>query len=325
MQWRWSIPLTAVLAFTLIPPLHAQAPGAPLETEATLPVEALHQVQSSDNLHLLAAYYYGDARQWVRIFETNRGAIRNVNIISPGQILRIVLSPGWTPQENYADWKRQVREGVPLVDISPSGAPLESPNLPQRDGVVVDGSAEKAAVQGLYGGDSPQDVFRRAKAAVEQGDPRMVFRLLPPDTLAVMGFTVVQGAKLGIDMKAAMEGGDKVQAQKELDSVLKKHGVKDLPKDAPPFDLNDEEAVLAAAREMFEGVDVIALMDDMQALMRRFGFGGGGWKFTEIPDVDAELTNIEIQGDRATGTVGDEPVTFVKVNGRWYVEADGKN
>ncbi|MGH7378365.1 MAG: hypothetical protein ACREKK_13230, partial [Candidatus Methylomirabilales bacterium] len=42
------------------------APGSFEEMLANLPVEALHQVQREDNLHLIAAYYYGDARQWPR-------------------------------------------------------------------------------------------------------------------------------------------------------------------------------------------------------------------------------------------------------------------
>jgi len=34
------------------------------------PVE--HSIRSGDNLHLIAGYYYGDPRQWQKIWKTNR-------------------------------------------------------------------------------------------------------------------------------------------------------------------------------------------------------------------------------------------------------------
>ncbi|MFQ5881075.1 MAG: LysM peptidoglycan-binding domain-containing protein [Candidatus Methylomirabilales bacterium] len=116
MQWRWPNVLSALLVLIAATSLEAQEPRAspPAGSEATLPVEALHQVQPTDNLHLLAAYYYGDARQWARIFETNRDAIKNPNLIHPGQIFRILLPPGWTPREPYTHWKRRLRGAVKL-------------------------------------------------------------------------------------------------------------------------------------------------------------------------------------------------------------------
>ncbi|MFQ5847350.1 MAG: LysM peptidoglycan-binding domain-containing protein [Candidatus Methylomirabilales bacterium] len=136
MQWRRAIPLSALLILCVLTPLEAQAPGSLPGTgsEASVPVEALHQVQSSDNLHLLAAYYYGDARQWVRILETNRPAIQNPSVIHPGQILRIFLSPDWTPPEPYAKWKHRVREEGPPATLTPSKAPEQSSSLPTPEG-----------------------------------------------------------------------------------------------------------------------------------------------------------------------------------------------
>jgi hypothetical protein len=111
MQWRWPIPLTTFLILVVVTPLYAQAPAG-TASEAASPIEALHQVQSNDNLHLLAAYYYGDARQWVQILNTNRDGIQNPNLIQPGQILRISLSPKWNPSEPYMEWRRRVGETI---------------------------------------------------------------------------------------------------------------------------------------------------------------------------------------------------------------------
>lgn len=49
----------------------------------------LYQVQRGDDLHWLAAKFYGDARQWVKIYEANRSAIANPNRLQIGQTLTI--------------------------------------------------------------------------------------------------------------------------------------------------------------------------------------------------------------------------------------------
>lgn len=311
MQWRWPVSLFALLILVVVTPLEAQVPEpAPGPgSQETAPVEALHQVQSRDNLHLLAAYYYGDARQWVRILETNRRAIQNPSVIHPGQILHIFLSPGWTPEENYADWKHRVRETGPPPKLS-------LPQVSRPEGTT--NGAPKGAAMDLEGGESPQDVFNRAKAAADKDDMRSFFRLISPDGRAQMGFAMVLAAKTAIGMKASMEGGSEADAQKGLDALLEKHGVKNFPEGAPPVNLEDKAAVAALAQEIFAGVDVIDLIEDMQAYFRKLGFQGGTMKLTK--SIEGDLTDLKIEGDRATGMAGGKPGTFVKVNGRWYLE-----
>ena len=78
--------------------------------------DALHEVLPGDNLHLIAGYYYGDARQWERIWEANRDQLPNPNRIERGALLRIpdpVL-----PDESYADFVARSR-GV----VAPGGGP----------------------------------------------------------------------------------------------------------------------------------------------------------------------------------------------------------
>jgi len=144
MQWRWPIPLTTFLILVVVTPLHAQAP-ARTPSEAATPIEALHQVQSNDNLHLLAAYYYGDARQWVQILNTNRDGIRNPSVIQPGQILRISLSPSWNPSEPYLEWRRRV-EVAPPAKITIPEARGQRPAAPKATSPGED--APSAAPQG---------------------------------------------------------------------------------------------------------------------------------------------------------------------------------
>jgi hypothetical protein len=177
----------------------------------------------------------------------------------------------------------------------------------------------------LDGGSSPEDVFHRAKTAADEGDTRGFFQLLPPDTRVQICFVMVTGARMAISMKASMTGSDGGPAEDKLNAMLKKHGVRDLPVNAHPVDLDDEESVLAAARYMFTGVDVVALIEELQSFMSELGFGGGhsGVKTTAGLD-DAELEDLKIEGDRATATVGGEPGTFIRINGRWYLEPENK-
>lgn len=67
--------------------------GAPSE----LPEYRIHIVEAGENLHLLAAEYYNNARLWHRIYNANRDRIEDPNIIHPGQKLLIpVFKEGTT-------------------------------------------------------------------------------------------------------------------------------------------------------------------------------------------------------------------------------------
>lgn len=96
-------------------------PGSFEQTLANLPVEALHQVKTEDNLHLIAAYYYGDARQWPRVYAANRTLIgKNPSVIHRGQVLKVLLPAGWAPLEPYDRFLARVRAtGIPGLTAPP--------------------------------------------------------------------------------------------------------------------------------------------------------------------------------------------------------------
>ena len=79
--------------------------------------DALHEVLPGDNLHLIAGYYYGDCRQWERIWKANRKPVRNPNLLTEGMILRI--PDVTTPEEQYTDFVARVRR-------SPASAAVRS-------------------------------------------------------------------------------------------------------------------------------------------------------------------------------------------------------
>jgi hypothetical protein len=132
-------------------------PGSFEQTLANLPVEALHQVKTEDNLHLIAAYYYGDARQWPRVYGVNRSLIgRNPSVIHRGQIFKILLPAGWAPLEPYDHFLARVRAtGIPgltapieagggrAAEAAPPAAP-EPPAAPASESAAPPAAPEPA-------------------------------------------------------------------------------------------------------------------------------------------------------------------------------------
>jgi hypothetical protein len=75
----------------------------PLQAAATQESrDLMHEVLAGDCLHLIAGYYYGDARMWERIWQANRQSVRNPNVLASGSLL---LVPNATvPSEPYPDF-----------------------------------------------------------------------------------------------------------------------------------------------------------------------------------------------------------------------------
>jgi hypothetical protein len=129
--------VSSVAGMILSLPYSGALAAAPVE-----PQDALHQVLPGDDLHLLAGYYYGDARQWERIWQANRDQVSNPNQIRRGALLRI---PDVTPPaEPYADFvARSRRAQLPLASpakgeaatgsagqMAPSGSPPPAVGAP---------------------------------------------------------------------------------------------------------------------------------------------------------------------------------------------------
>lgn len=58
-----------------------------------VPEAFLYDVKGNDNLHWLAAKFYGDARQWVRIYQANQEKVQYPSLLIIGQQLLIPASP----------------------------------------------------------------------------------------------------------------------------------------------------------------------------------------------------------------------------------------
>ena len=68
---------------------------------------------------------------------------------------------------------------------------------------------------------------------------------------------------------------------------------------------------------------MMSALDDIKAVAPK-GMNMGPRKspVDQFTDMDGDLTNLEINGDTATGKVGDEPIMFRKYEGRWYLYAE---
>lgn len=76
-----------------------------------------HTVKKGEELHLLAGYYFLDCRQWVRIYGSNMGTIKNPNRLYPGQELHVIVDEDWEPpfdlDEYVETWRPALLSGTP--------------------------------------------------------------------------------------------------------------------------------------------------------------------------------------------------------------------
>jgi hypothetical protein len=99
--------------------------------------DLLHEVRTGDNLHLIAGYYYGDARQWERIWEANREQLGNPNRLERGAWLRVPDAS--VPAETYGDFLARMGtiEAAALAAVAPpQGPPVEPAAAPSPPAAV---------------------------------------------------------------------------------------------------------------------------------------------------------------------------------------------
>ena len=132
--WRLVAALWVTCCLLLGAPALA-AEGSPAPPGAgpafqNLPREILHEVERGQDLHLIAGYYYGDARQWERIWQANRGVVRNPNRLRPGMVLHVPVDRDWKQGLSYAEWIKvggTLRPGGPGGAVTPTAPPAAPP------------------------------------------------------------------------------------------------------------------------------------------------------------------------------------------------------
>jgi hypothetical protein len=68
----------------------------------------VHTVKRGEDLHLLAAYYLLNARDWYKIYSWNADIIKHQNTIYPGQEILIYVDNDWTPPYDLDEYLKQI-------------------------------------------------------------------------------------------------------------------------------------------------------------------------------------------------------------------------
>lgn len=68
----------------------------------------VHTVKRGEDLHLLAAYYLLNARDWYKIYTWNADIIKHQNTIYPGQEILIYVDNDWNPPYDLDEYLKQI-------------------------------------------------------------------------------------------------------------------------------------------------------------------------------------------------------------------------
>jgi len=215
------------------------------------------------------------------------------------------------------------------------------------------------------GGDTPQAVVARMKAAAEHEDFKEMVECIAPaqrkemavglvlGTTMMVAFldmgsemamgmaegmteAVSDGAEPTAEQKAEMEKA-KAEAKRKTDELKKKHeaimvryGLKERM-EAMQAQSNEGSGNEGggspdeAIGKLLAGVDERALIADLMGFMGAMGEAQGHGEAKKPMSFAGEVKDYKITGDTATARAGEETIQFVRVDGRWYVAPDEKS
>lgn len=190
------------------------------------------------------------------------------------------------------------------------------------------------------GADSPAAVVGRLRQATATGDLLGALACLPPDTRR----EAVKGLHGGIAMMlriqaiplvaagtegTAEEGEESPEADPTAEELKRmmarfneigtRYGLPALVGEiGEKFGDVDEDALEAAIAD----ADALALTGDLFTLFESLVGEKVPPGVIESPLPEGKLTDLEVDGDRATGMIGDRAVEFVRIDGRWFAKPD---
>ncbi len=163
------------------------------------------------------------------------------------------------------------------------------------------------------GASTPQALFDDLKGKNPENFSEIV-NYIAPDELPFMSFSM--------DVMAAfMTGFSKDKTLKtKYEAIRKKYKLPDVDKKMA-MKMNDTDAVMKYAAEKYANVDHAAFLKEIQGLVQK---NKATAKKEKKEKVFAELKDVKITGDTATGIVVDknkkeDKISFKKVNGKWYL------
>jgi len=172
------------------------------------------------------------------------------------------------------------------------------------------------------GGDTPQDVFKAAQAAGADRDFGALASLIAPSEHAMLAF----GTNMAVGMFVEFYEGEKAaDLKKKYDEIQSKHSVDmekedegetlQITQDTPQEEIDAH--LRKRAKMLFGHVDAVNYLPDLMGIV------------TAMPEMaeqsffpQEELTDVKVDGDRATGTAGEKEISFIREDERWFLTAD---
>lgn len=219
---------------------------------------------------------------------------------------------------------------------------------PSGDAPAAEPAAQAAApVKREMGAETPEALVERMKKAAASKDLAEMAACMSPKSRTEMAMGMYLGAtmmvafsEMGLQMGDAMAGGmgdmmsdeDKKKAQENMEKgkaevvqlkeryneMVGKYGLPKMPAEGEPeADMPKEEA-----EKLFASIDQGAFVADVMKFLESMP-GEDKPSADEAAPVkipEGPLENLQVTGDTATGSVGGEAMSFVKVDGRWFVE-----
>ena len=200
----------------------------------------------------------------------------------------------------------------------------------------------------LPGAETPEALVERMKAGAAKEDFAEIAACLTPKNRTEMAMAMYMGATMmvafadmGAEMGGAMAEGmagmagepsaedkkkmeeQKAKAKADIaglktayNNLVTKYGLPAMPKEGEP---EKPEPTQADIEKLFASIDQGAFLNDALAVMKAMP-GEHKDESGPVKIPEGGLENLKIEGDKATGTVGPDAFSFVKIDGRWYVE-----
>lgn len=170
------------------------------------------------------------------------------------------------------------------------------------------------------GGESPEAVVTAAQKAAGAKDAKAIVRLVAPSERAMLAFST----DLGVDMMSEMWKGDSAKNLKTSYSELKKKYKVSEPPEGDTLDLGPDTSqeeidqhIRRRAESMYQGVDLVGYVGDLMGLVLALP------EMADRPLLpEGALSDLKVDGDKATATLGEQPLQFIREGGRWYLSAE---
>ncbi len=258
------------------------------------------------------------------------------------------------------NWMRLRSLTVPAVALvsllplaSTIGCAKKAADAPAAD-AAASGSAMTGApaTKALPGAETPELLVARMKAGAAKEDFSEIAACLTPKNRTEMAMAMYMGATMmvafadmGLEMGGAMADGmagmadgsaapsaedkqkaeeQKAKAKQEIEglktaynNLTAKYGLPTMPKEGEP---EKPEPTQQEIEKLFANIDHGAFLTDALAVMKAMPGDQAAGDNDPVKIPEGGLENLKIDGDKATGTVGGDAFSFVKIDGRWYVE-----